>query len=248
MKQLLKDFKNYFTAANRPAIRQTSVFRVLTLYALLIAFVIIESMSFTSSPIDDDSVTVMLAPTVLPILIVHFQMHAIKYKPTLAGLAPVNYKRRVIYDIFYPIILAIVCFICLAAFFMIIAGIVYLVSPESFVVEEDEIVGSGVGVIAVFFRFLFAYGCNIIIACRKKTKPKTILIAAFIAVYWAATLLTGYAINGFDLQLGANAMYITQFNNMALPWLGYTLWAIAGIGAMSAAVWYLIKFEKPKQF
>lgn len=249
MKQLFKDFKNYFTASNRPPVRQTSVFRVLMLYALLIAFVIIESMSFTSSSVEGDgSVTVMLVPTVLPVLIVHIFLHSVKYKPALAGLMPIHYKRRVVYDILYPIILSIICFVCLIVFFLIIAGIVYLVSPESFVAEEDEIIGQSVGVIAVIFRFLFAYGCNIIIACQKKTKPKTILSAAFILAYWAATLITGLAINGFNTELGFSAMYSTQFNNMALPWLGYILWAIAGISAMTAAVLYLIKFEKPKEY
>ncbi len=239
--------KGYTKAINGVPVRQVSMASAFLLIGLFIVHIIIDIMAFTYTGEEVIYMDGFFMFTIAPMFGAHFVFHNIKTKPSMAALTPISYKRRVAIQVIYPYVAALLAVLCYLLVLFAISIIVMLFDPTS-VDYSDSYTYAGAGMIALFFRGCFAYGCNLILACQKKIKCKVISYAVYLIVYFAATALTGLAINGFNFDVGFSAMYSAQFNNMAVPWLGYILWAAAGIGAIVAAVFYLLKLEKPREY
>lgn len=174
-------------------------------------------------------------------------------KPSPNTLAPIYWKKRVVYNYLSNLVFAIFALLILAAFALIIFLFVSLIVFASmgewiFITEDTELVTVSVpvqGQLFVIFAGLLIYGAGGLISNIKNKKWRIgATISLPIALELIGLLILNCAHKGGFILTGCIA---AEFENLPVSWLWLTVTAVLAVGVTALSVLFAINFEKPSK-
>ena len=176
-------------------------------------------------------------------------------KPSLINIAPIGYKKRVVYSFLSSIITLIfsvlMIFAIFSAAFLLTALIALAVTGEwvfaDLNVLENYAFPGMQGTLFVVFCFMLLYGAGMLISYIKDKKLRNILsFAVPVAMLIFAFIIVNVAAAGHGFVTSWNVVLF--FETLPLSWLWLTVVGAVALGICVFSVIYAVKCEKPKGY
>lgn len=175
-------------------------------------------------------------------------------KPSPLTLAPIGWKKRVVYsylsNLVYSIIAALIIALFALIIFLFVAFIVFISSGESVFSIEDDVepiryAVAAKGQLFTAFAGLLIYGMGALITHIDNKKWRLSLTVSFpVALELIGLLVLNCAHSGGFVLTGSIA---AEFENLPVSWLWLTFTAIAAVAVTVLSVLFAINYERPSK-
>lgn len=238
-----------------PAQGKDVVETIITIFATLL---LLGALSMMSPGLGSETILLLRFETYIPAMIygVCIAMGTNRRKkPSLINIAPISYKKRVVYSflssLFTLIVSLLIIYAIFGAAYLLTALIALAVTGEwviDFNIMFESYAALGVqGSLFIVICFMLLYGAGMLISYIKNREYRFVLsFAVPVAMLVFAFIIVNVAAAGHGFVSSWNV--ILFFEKLPLSWLWLTVVGAVALGICAVSVIFAVKSERPKEY
>lgn len=238
-----------------PSRGKDAVETIITIFATLM---LMGALSMMSPGLGNDTILLFRFETYLAAMVYGVSIAMginRRKKPSLINLAPIDYKKRVVYSFLSSLVTLVVSVIMVTAIFLasyFFTALIALAVTGNWVIEiyalfELYSALGAQGSLFIVFCFMLLYGAGMLISYIKNKELRFVLSFAIpAAMLIFALIIVNVAAAGHGFVTSWNVVLF--FEKIPLSWLWLTVVGAVALGICAFSVIYALKCEKPKEY